>query len=860
MPVSTRSKILSSPKAGRSPGKSNKEDDCHGDSSVATRTRLSPYPRNPHHNLKEKLKILTQIHAQIETNGHQQTHAPQVSKSTRPARRVTHDHPGHKLAANEENMPRCTKKNAENQTHIAVSKPPRVSVTNNRVKETEAKAVVLADEYTSSSNLCNSRLSFNLPEGFALPNPGAGIAERPSTVARSFSIVDGQREVKTVPMKGKQEIDLSAPVFEDGRVERIMVYVRVRPLSKKEIEAGARSCVRVVNNTDLYLTEFATETDYLRLKRLRGRHYAFDAVFPDSAEQEDVYMTSTAELIEGVLQGRNGSVFCYGATGAGKTHTMLGTVKNPGVMVLAIKDLFAKLRQRSRNGEHVVRLSYLEVYNESVKDLLSPGRPLVLREDKQGTVAAGLTHYQAYSAEEVMALLHQGNQSRTTEPTRVNETSSRSHAILQVVLEYKVNEGSSIVTRMGKLSLIDLAGSERALATDQRTVRSLEGANINRSLLALSSCINALVEGKRHIPYRNSKLTQLLKDSLGGACQTAMIANISPSNLSYSETQNTLHWADRAKQIRTKACVANEEFEVPESQIEQAKLLLEVQKENQQLRMQLARLQQKLLAVQSQALTSTPSLSCPSPVPPSPLTPSNIIQISDRHQPKNLQCHTIEPPPRHELLINGHGKTVEETIWELRRTIQGLQEESERVKEESLTKEKQLAKSLTALSLEHSVQLKHKDDFIRRLCQQTLPGNQVDLDIPGQEQMIQNNDYVVTSAAASTKPPSEIMQRGRSPKPRRSKTSSVPENVCNQVPRSNQLPKMGRRSQCSDLDQRRRSQNMSSPATGKKRTFWDITNVNSPAATQNRSTRIYTNDAPSMLLQPGFARYEPSLD
>ena len=94
-------------------------------------------------------------------------------------------------------------------------------------------------------------------------------------------------------------------------------------------------------------------------------------------------MYSTAELIEGVLQGRNGSVFCYGATGAGKTHTMLGTVKNPGVMVLAIKDLFAKLRQRSRNGEHVVRLSYLEVYNESVKDLLSPGRPLVLREDKQ---------------------------------------------------------------------------------------------------------------------------------------------------------------------------------------------------------------------------------------------------------------------------------------------------------------------------------------------------------------------------------------------------------------------------------------------------------------------------------------------
>ena len=119
-------------------------------------------------------------------------------------------------------------------------------------------------------------------------------------------------------------------------------------------------------------------------------------------------------------------------------------------------------------------------------------------------------------------------------------------------VEYKVKHDSHYVCRTGKHSLIDLAGIERALATDQRTIRSLEGANINRSLLALSSCINALVEGKRHIPFRNSKLTLLLKDSLGGACQTSMIANISPSNMSFGETQNTLHWADRAKQIRTK--------------------------------------------------------------------------------------------------------------------------------------------------------------------------------------------------------------------------------------------------------------------------------------------------------------------
>ncbi|XP_078159308.1 kinesin-like protein KIN-8A isoform X2 [Carex rostrata] len=121
-----------------------------------------------------------------------------------------------------------------------------------------------------------------------------------------------------------------------------------------------------------------------------------------------------------------------------------------------------------------------------------------------------------------------------------------------VIAEYKVEDPATnaILTRVGKLSLIDLAGSERALATDQRSLQSIEGANINRLLLALSSCINALVKGKKHILYRNSKLTQLLKDSLGGACNTVMIANVSPSNLVFGDTQNTLHWADRAKEIK----------------------------------------------------------------------------------------------------------------------------------------------------------------------------------------------------------------------------------------------------------------------------------------------------------------------
>ncbi|KAA8541150.1 hypothetical protein F0562_025104 [Nyssa sinensis] len=560
-------------------------------------------------------------------------------------------------------------------------------------------------------------------------------------------------------------------------------------MAKKEREAGSRCCVRIVNRRDVYLTEFASENDYLRLKRVRGRHFTFDAAFLDSTTQQEVYSTTTADLVEAVLQGRNGSVFCYGATGAGKTYTMLGTVENPGVMVLAIKDLFNKIRQRSFDGNHVVHLSYLEVYNESVRDLLSPGRPLVLREDKQGIVAAGLTQYRAYSTDEVMALLQQGNQNRTTEPTRANETSSRSHAILQVVVEYRFKDASNnVINRVGKLSLIDLAGSERALATDQRTLRSLEGANINRSLLALSSCINALVEGKKHIPYRNSKLTQLLKDSLGGPCNTVMIANISPSNLSFGETQNTLHWADRAKEIRTKACDANEEIlQLPESETDQAKLLLELQKENRELRIQLARQQQKLLTIQAQSLAANSS-----PTPSSVtsfLSPPPSAQPNEKRKTRSSfltgNCFTPELKKRGE----------EEAVKELQRTVKALEAEIERMKKD------------------HAMQMKRKDDFIRELSRKGAK---------------------TTEGVGGERAKRVVMRTSLRPKEQ------------------------------TDGELKSPSHRFLSPApTAKKRSFWDITTANSPSVVSlnGRKTRSHVTSepvaAPSMLLQPGFARRKP---
>lgn len=330
---------------------------------------------------------------------------------------------------------------------------------------------------------------------------------------------------------------------------------------------GIRKIVNVVD--DRMLVFDLAETSLLNAihknvfpnanSRIRDYKFVFDRLFDEDASQVDVYENTTKPLLDSILDGFNSTVFAYGATGCGKTHTILGTPDDPGVIFLTMKELYERIELLRDTKIVDVSILFLEIYNETIRDLLCPETPhkkLILREDAKNRITVThLLSQKPLCVEEVMELIMVGNQNRTSSPTEANAASSRSHAVLQINVALRdrtasLNEEHNFAT----LSIIDLAGSERAAATKNRGARLNEGANINKSLLALGNCINALCDPRRknHVPYRNLKLTRLLKFSLGGNCKTVMIVCISPLSLHYDETLNTLKYADRAKEIKTK--------------------------------------------------------------------------------------------------------------------------------------------------------------------------------------------------------------------------------------------------------------------------------------------------------------------
>uniref|UniRef100_A0A7N9CSJ7 Kinesin-like protein n=1 Tax=Macaca fascicularis TaxID=9541 RepID=A0A7N9CSJ7_MACFA len=310
----------------------------------------------------------------------------------------------------------------------------------------------------------------------------------------------------------------------------LQVVVRVRPPTPRELDGQRRPVVQVVDERVLVFNPEEPDGGLPSLKwggthdgpKKKGKDltFVFDRIFGEAATQQDVFQHTTHSILDSFLQGYNCSVFAYGATGAGKTHTMLGREGDPGIMYLTTVELYRRLEARQQEKCFEVLISYQE----------------------------------PASAEQLLEMLTRGNRNRTQHPTDANATSSRSHAIFQIFVKQQDRvPGLTQAVQMAKMSLIDLAGSERASSTHAKGERLREGANINRSLLALINVLNALADAKgrkTHVPYRDSKLTRLLKDSLGGNCRTVMIAAISPSSLAYEDTYNTLKYADRAKEIR----------------------------------------------------------------------------------------------------------------------------------------------------------------------------------------------------------------------------------------------------------------------------------------------------------------------
>ncbi|CBY37214.1 unnamed protein product [Oikopleura dioica] len=356
----------------------------------------------------------------------------------------------------------------------------------------------------------------------------------------------------------------------ENESSKMRVVVRIRPMSSREIENEEERVIEQIDDKALVFDPEIEEDAYLqgfqKVARLGGKKnrkhrprrnntFCFDAVFGDSSTQQEVYEQTTADTIDTILEGYNATVFAYGATGAGKTHTMLGTPEDPGVIYRTVTALFAKMaemRESSTGTKYKITVNYLEVYNERINDLLSAGKKskdLPMRDIAGAINIRGLSEKEPQTAEELMTWLKEGNNLRTQHPTDANAQSSRSHAVF--VVHFTQINGTT--RTMAKLTLVDLAGSERAQATPNMGLRLREGGNINKSLLALGNVINALADPKHkgHINYRDSKLTRILKDGLGGTCRTIMIANVSPADKVYEDTLNTIKYADRAKSIRS---------------------------------------------------------------------------------------------------------------------------------------------------------------------------------------------------------------------------------------------------------------------------------------------------------------------
>ena len=334
----------------------------------------------------------------------------------------------------------------------------------------------------------------------------------------------------------------------------IKVVARFRPQNRIEREANSEQIVSFPSQEGLTLTS-----------KDASSAFTFDRVFPTNTAQHDVFDYSIRGTVDDVLAGYNGTVFAYGQTGSGKTYTMMGAgeigdQEAKGIIPRIVEQIFHSIMSSDGSVEFTVKVSYMEIYMEKIRDLLVPTNDnLPVHEDKaRGVYVKGLHEFYVGSVEEVYEILERGGAARMVAATNMNQESSRSHSIFVIeVAQKNVETGSA---KSGRLFLVDLAGSEKVGKTGASGQTLEEAKKINKSLTSLGMVINALSDGKSsHIPYRDSKLTRILQESLGGNSRTTLIINCSPSAYNYEETVSTLRFGERAKTIKQKAKV-NEEL------------------------------------------------------------------------------------------------------------------------------------------------------------------------------------------------------------------------------------------------------------------------------------------------------------
>ncbi|KAK7285449.1 hypothetical protein RJT34_20222 [Clitoria ternatea] len=396
--------------------------------------------------------------------------------------------------------------------------------------------------------------------------------------------VDGQSSPASSSARSKPQPfcpeAATAPLDAQRAKENVTVTVRFRPLNPREIRQGEE------------IAWYADGETIVRNEYNPSIAYAYDRVFGPTTTTRQVYDVAAQHVVGGAMEGINGTVFAYGVTSSGKTHTMHGDQRSPGIIPLAVKDAFSII-QETPNREFLLRVSYLEIYNEVVNDLLNPaGQNLRIREDAQGTYVEGIKEEVVLSPAHALSLIAAGEEHRHVGSTNFNLLSSRSHTIFTLTIESSPcgenSEGEAVT--LSQLNLIDLAGSESSKA-ETTGMRRREGSYINKSLLTLGTVISKLTEDKAsHIPYRDSKLTRVLQSSLSGHGRVSLICTVTPSSSSTEETHNTLKFAHRAKHIEIRAA--------QNKIIDEKSLIKKYQQEIQCLREELEQLKRGIVTVQ----------------------------------------------------------------------------------------------------------------------------------------------------------------------------------------------------------------------------------------------------------------------